>query len=270
MTDSRRLLVVFAHPDDESMGMGGTLAKYAAEGVETYLVCASRGERGWFAPREQNPGPEALGRLRERELERAVSELEMKGLFFLDYLDGEVDQAAPAEAIQKIAAHIRRIMPQVVVTFPPDGNYGHPDHIAVGQFTSAAIVCAADASYQDTENFAPHRVSKLYYMVDSEDFIKLVAPFVGDLTFPVGHQLRGEVAWKDWMITTRIEMAEHCHAAWRAIQCHQSQLPSLGLLAEMHEDAGVAVLAMQGTFYRAFSLVNGGRKLERDLFEGIR
>ena len=64
-------------------------------------------------------------------------------------------------------------------------------------------------------------------------------------------------------------MAEYCHTAWRAIQCHQSQLPSLGMLAEMHEDAAVAVLAMQGTFYRAYSLVNGGRKLETDLFEGI-
>ena len=52
MTDALRLLVVFAHPDDESMGMGGTLAKYAAEGVDTYLVCASRGERGWFGPEE--------------------------------------------------------------------------------------------------------------------------------------------------------------------------------------------------------------------------
>jgi hypothetical protein len=71
------------------------------------------------------------------------------------------------------------------------------------------------------------------------------------------------------MITTRIDMAEHCHVAWRAIQCHQSQLPSLGLLAGMHEEAAVAVLAMQGTFYRAFSLVNSGREVERDLFEGI-
>jgi hypothetical protein len=140
----------------------------------------------------------------------------------------------------------------------------------VGQFTSAAIVCAADANYKDSENFAPHRVSKFYYMVDSENFIKLVAPFVGDITFPVDDQVRGEVAWKDWMITTRIEMTEHCHVAWRAIQCHKSQLPSLGLLAEMHEDAGVAVLAMQGTFYRAFSLVNGGREIENDLFAGLR
>lgn len=270
MTDALRLLCVFAHPDDESMGMGGTLAKYAAEGVETHLVCATRGERGWFGSEEQNPGLRALGQLREKELENAVRELGMTGLFFLDYVDGEVDQADHNEAIRKIATHIRRVMPQVVVTFPPDGNYGHPDHIAVGQFTSAALVCAADAHYKDSENFAPHRVSKLYTMVDSEDFINLVAPFIGDMTFPVDDGLRSEVAWKDWMITTRIDIAEHCHAAWRAIQCHRSQLPSLGLLAEMHEDAGVAVLAMQGTFYRAFSLVNGGREVEKDLFEGIR
>jgi hypothetical protein len=65
-------------------------------------------------------------------------------------------------------------------------------------------------------------------------------------------------------------MADYCNAAWRAIQCHQSQLPSLGLLAEMHEGAAVAVLAMQGTFYRALSLVNGGREIEKDLFEGLR
>jgi LmbE family N-acetylglucosaminyl deacetylase len=264
-----RLLAVLAHPDDESMGMGGTLAKYATQGVETHLVCATRGERGWFGPEEQNPGLSALGQLREKELENAARELGMKGLYFLEYMDGEVDMADHTEIIGKIATHIRRVMPQVVVTFPPDGNYGHPDHIAVGQFTNAALLCAADANYKDSENFAPHRVSKLYYIVDSENFINLVAPFVGDMTFPVEDHIRGEVPWKDWMITTRIDMAEHCHAAWRAIQCHKSQLPSLGLLAQMHEEAGVAVLAMQGTFYRAFSLVNGGREIEKDLFEGI-
>lgn len=271
MTDPLRLLCVFAHPDDESMGMGGTLAKYAAQGVKAHLVCASRGEKGWFGPEEGNPGLDALGQLREEELENAVRELGMKGPYFLDYIDGEVDNADPAEAIRKIVTHIRRIMPQVVITFPPDGNYGHPDHIAIGQFTSAALLCAADANYRDPENFAPHRVSKLYYMVDSEDFIHLVAPFVGEISFPVDNQLRGEVVWKDWMITTRIDMADAaaCHIAWRAIRCHESQLPGLGLLAELHEDAAVAVLAMQGTFYRAFSLVNGGREIEKDLFEGI-
>ena len=270
MTDGLRLLAVFAHPDDESMGMGGALAKYAAEGVETHYVCATRGERGWFGPEEQNPGLSALGQIRTNEMANAAAELGLQGLSFLDYIDGEVDQADPSEAIAKIVTHIRRIRPQVVITFPPDGNYGHPDHIAIGQFTSATILCAADSNYQDHENLSAHRVSKLYYMVDSESFINLVAPFVGDMTFPVDDQLRGEIAWKEWMITTRIDMAEHCGTAWRAIQCHQSQLPSLGLLAEMHEDAGVAILAMQGTFYRAFSLVNGGRAIEKDLFEGLR
>jgi len=270
MPTNLKLLAVFAHPDDESMGMGGTLAKYAAEGVETYYVCASRGERGWFGPEEQNPGLERLGQLRTEELQNAVKELRMKELHFLNYIDGDVDQANHTEIVGKIVSHIRKIRPQVIVTFPPDGNYGHPDHIAIGQFTNAAIVCAADSAYTDPSNLSPHRVSKLYYMVDSENFINLVAPFMGDMTFPVDDQVRGEIAWKEWMITTRIDMAEHCHTAWRAIQCHQSQLVTIGALAEMHADSATAVLAMQGTFFRAFSLVNGGREIETDLFEGLR
>ena len=195
----------------------------------------------------------------------------MCGLYFLDYIDGDVDQAQHAEAIGKIVAHIRNIKPQVIVTFPPDGNYGHPDHIAIGQFTSAAIICAADSSYADPQELPPHRVLKLYYLVDSESYINLVAPFMDAMDFPiVDEQLRNEVAWKEWMVTTRVDMAEYCSAALRAIRCHASQLPSLGVLAEMHDDAVTAVLAMQGTFYRAFSLVNGGREVESDLFTGIR
>ena len=267
---SLRLLAVFAHPDDESMGMGGTLAKYSAEGVDTYLVCASRGERGWVGPEEQNPGLSRLGQIRTRELENAVKELGMKGLHFLGYIDGEVDRAPHAEITSKIVTHLRRIKPQVVVTFPPDGNYGHPDHIAISQFTSAAIVCAADSNYQDAEDLPPHRVSKLYYMVDAESFINLIVPFMDDMSFRVDDQVRGEVPWKDWAVTTRIEMAEHCKTAWRAIQCHQSQLATLGALADMSEDSAASVLAMQGTFYRAFSLVNGGRQVETDLFAGLR
>ena len=251
------------------MGMGGTLAKYSAQGVETYLICASRGERGWFGLEAQNPGLSRLGEIRTKELENAVKELGIRELHFLDYIDGEVDQANHDEAIDKIVSLIRRIEPQVVITFPPDGNYGHPDHIAVGQFTSAAIVCAADSKYLDSENLPAHRVLKLYYMVDSENFIKLISPFMFDLTFLVDGQLRGEVPWKEWMITTRVEIAEYCLAALRAIRCHKTQLSTLRALVEMHADPATVVLAMQGTFYRAFSLVNGGRRIETDLFEGI-
>ena len=268
--NSLKLLAVFAHPDDESMGMGGTLTKYSAEGVDTHLVCASRGERGWAGPEGQNPGLERLGQIRTKELQNATAVLGIKSLSFLDYIDGDLDQADHTEAIARIVAHIRRIQPQVVVTFPPDGNYGHPDHIAIGQFTSAAIVCAADSAYKTSENLPSHRVSKLYYMVDGEIFVNLISPFMDDMSFPVDGQLRGETAWKEWMITTRIDITEHCRTAWRAIQCHKSQLATLGALAEMQEDAAVAILATQGTFYRVFSLVNGGRKVETDLFEGLR
>ena len=265
-----KLLAVFAHPDDESMGMGATLAKYSAQGVDTHLVCASRGERGWAGPEEQNPGLEGLGKIRTKELENAVAVLGMKSLSFLDYLDGDIDQANHTEAINKIVTHIRKIKPQVVVTFSPDGGYGHPDHIAIGQFTTAAIVCAADSTYKDAENLSFYRVSKLYYMVDGEDFVNFITPYMGDMTFPVGDQIRGEFPWKEWMITTRIETKEYCPTAWKAIFCHQSQLSSLGGLAELNEDDAVTVLAMQGTFYRAFSLVNGGREVETDFFEGLR
>jgi LmbE family N-acetylglucosaminyl deacetylase len=184
-----KLLGVFAHPDDESMGMGATFAKYAADGVETHLVCATRGERGWTGPAEQFPGLEGLGKIRTRELENAVAILGIKSLSFLDYMDGDVDQANHAEAVGKIVTHIRNIQPQVVVTFGHDGIYGHPDHIAIGQFANAAIVCAADASYEDAEKLPPHRVSKLYYMVDSMDFIELVAPYMDDMTFEVDGEL---------------------------------------------------------------------------------
>src|SRR4026208_1179550 len=143
------------------------------------------GKGGGSAPEEQTPGCERLGQIRTMELENAVKELGMKELHFLNYIVGEIDKADPTQVIGKIVSHIRRIQPQVIVTFPPDGNYGHPDHIAIGQFTQAAIVCAADSSYVDLENLPTQRVSKLYYMVDSENFINLVAPFMENMTFNV-------------------------------------------------------------------------------------
>jgi LmbE family N-acetylglucosaminyl deacetylase len=232
-----RLLAIFAHPDDESMGFGGTLARYSAEGVETYLVYGTRGERGWFGTEGQNPGLEKLGQLRAEELLCAGEKVGLREVNFLDYIDGDFDKADQAEAIGKIVVHIRRIKPQIVVTFPPDGGYGHPDHIASSQFTSAAIVCAADAGYVDPEAQAPHRVSKLYYMVDSEAFVNLIAPAMGDMAFQLDDQLRGEVAWKEWAITTRVDVSGHTKTAWEAIKCHQSQLATLGPLVDLPEES---------------------------------
>src|SRR3954468_23469993 len=158
-----RLMCVLAHPDDESLGMGGALAKYAAEGVETYVVTATKGERGRSGSKELIT-PEVVGHLRDAELRAAATELGVREVNLLGFCDGELDQANPAEAIGRIVAQLRRVKPQVVLTFAPDGAYGHPDHIAICQFTTAAVVCAADTGYQDPDGHAPHRVSKLYYL----------------------------------------------------------------------------------------------------------
>ena len=155
-------MCVLAHPDDESLGTGGALARYAAEGVETYLVTATRGERGRFGNGSERPGPDIVGQTREAELRAAASELGLREVKFLDYPDGALDTVNPAEAIQKIAGHLRRIKPHVVITFSPDGAYGHPDHIAISQLTTAAIACAADPSFRTpSATGGPHRVSKL-------------------------------------------------------------------------------------------------------------
>ena len=111
MSDALKLMCVLAHPDDESLGNGGILAKYAAEGIKTYLVTATRGERGWFGDEREYPGPEALGKLRENELLDAAEMLDIGYVDFLDYIDGDLDQAHPAEVIAKIVGHIRHVRP---------------------------------------------------------------------------------------------------------------------------------------------------------------
>ncbi|MCZ2150174.1 MAG: PIG-L family deacetylase [Bryobacterales bacterium] len=143
-----KLLAVLAHPDDESLGFGGTLAKYAAENIETYLVTATRGERGRFGAAGKSANIEEVGRVREMELRAAAAVLGIREVSVLGYPDGGVDQVDSRTAIPDILRHIRRIRPDVVVTFGPEGAYGHPDHIAISQFTTAAALCAADASYR--------------------------------------------------------------------------------------------------------------------------
>src|SRR5215216_7504331 len=264
-----KLLAVFPHPDDETLGLGSTFARYSAEGVQTYLVCATRGERGWFESEGPDPGFEGVARIREAELRCAAENLGLDEVCFLEYIDGDVDQADPKEIIAKIAAQIRRIRPQVVVTFSPDGVYGHPDHIALSQFTNAALVCAADASYSDAANLAAHRVSKLYYMVDSMDVVNLANEAFGGISMDVDGETRHHVGWPDWQITTWLDNKGYMEKVHKAIHCHKSQLPGYGHLSEWSVDELVTYFGV-GHFYRAFSMVNGGREVETDLFEGLR
>jgi hypothetical protein len=92
---------------------------------------------------------------------------------------------------------------------------------------------------------------------------------VGDIRMTIDGVERRAVYWDDWAITTRIDGAQHWQTVSKAIQCHQSQLPTLGDLPNMTEEDNIRVFG-ECTFYRAFSMVNGGRDLETDLFEGLR
>jgi len=119
MTTNLKLLCVFAHPDDESLGNGGMLARYAAEGIETSLVVATRGERGWSGNQEEYPGVEAFGRKREAEVLAAAQVLGLRQVLFLDYRDGELDQADPVEVIAKIVGGIRPLASADIHQRPP-------------------------------------------------------------------------------------------------------------------------------------------------------
>jgi len=269
MNGALKLLTVFPHPDDETLGLGSTLARYSAEGIETYLVCATRGERGWFDSEGPDPGLEGVARIREMELRCAAEQLGIHEVSFLDYIDGDVDQADPEEIIGKIVSHIRRIKPQIVVSFGPDGAYGHPDHIALSQFTNGALVCAADRNFVDVNVQPPHRVLKFYHMVDSLDIVSAAIEAFGGISMDVDGVTRHHVGWENWQITTRLDNNKHLDKVQKAIRCHKSQLPGYGPIAEWSL-AELEPIFGAGSFYRAFSLVNGGRTLETDLFEGLR
>lgn len=260
-------MAVLAHPDDESLGAGGTLVKYAQEGIETYLVTATRGERGRFGDKE-HPGLEIVGQTREGELLAAAKELGIKEVHFLDYIDGDLDKADHNEVIEKIVVHLRRIKPHVVITFGADGAYGHPDHIAISQFTTAAIVCAADPNYKSTiEN--SHRVRKLYYITLQEEKWEAYQEAFRELKTTVDGVERGVVPWPDWEVTTVIDTADYYDTVWRAVSCHKTQIASYSGLENL-TDAHHQIIWGTQQFYRVFSLVNGGRKRETDLFEGLR
>lgn len=267
--DRLKLLAIFPHPDDETLGMGGTIAKYSAESIETCLVCATRGQRGWPRKDAPHPGFDVLGNMRENELRCAAKCLGIQDLTILDYLDGDLDQANPDEMIEVLVQHIRRLRPQVVVTFSPDGTYGHPDHIAMAQFATAAVVCASDSAFIDPDHQPSHRVAKFYHMVDDRKTVGMVNQFLGGITINVDDVKRSMVAWEDWAITTRIDVSEFFDKTWQAILCHQSQLPGLGNLINLPRET-VKEIWSKGSFVRVFSLVNGGRRTETDLFEGLR
>jgi LmbE family N-acetylglucosaminyl deacetylase len=274
MKNTLRLLAVLAHPDDESLGFGGTLARYTDEGIETYLVTATRGEAGRFGALGKSGDPAEVARVRESELRSASAVLGIREVSILGYRDGGVDGVPSGIAIRDIVALIRRIQPDVVVTFGPDGAYGHPDHIAISQFTAAATLCAADSEYRLEHGspaalHPPHRIPKLYNLAWRKNKWDAYQAAFQKLTSTVDGVVRQATPWPDWAITTEIDTSAFWPRVWKAVCQHQTQISIYAQLANLSAGQHIALWGSQ-EFYRVFSSVNGGSKIETDLFEGLR
>lgn len=275
MGELLRLMVVAAHPDDETLGFGGVLARYSSEGVETSLIIATRGERGRYLDHRfdtpGHPGAVALAGIRERELHAAAGALGIGHVTVLGYEDQQLDRAHDAGAVARIAAEIRRVRPHVVLTFAADGAYGHPDHIAISQLATAATMAAAndDAGNETCSPGTAHTVSKLYYLAWNEAAWTAYQSVFKKLVFTVDGVERQATPWPDWALTTVVDTRAWWPAVWRAVGCHESQV---GVYATLRNLAPSQCEAFWGSqsFYRVFSLVNGGSHLESDLFEGLR
>lgn len=161
----QRLLCVLAHPDDEVFCAGGTLARAAAMGIETMVVSATRGEAGQI----QDAGlatRSTLGQVREQELRQSTQHLGVHHTVCLDYGDGTLADVDPTRLVKDVTRIIRRFQPDTVITFGPDGAYGHPDHIAIGVATTEAVKIAGDARCFPehlAEGLTPYTPGCLYF-----------------------------------------------------------------------------------------------------------
>jgi len=278
-----RLLAVLAHPDDESFGPGGTLALYAARGVDVHLICATQGEVGTVKP-EDLAGYKDISQLRQAELACAVQILGIKQLHYLGYRDsgmpGSEDNrhagalaAAPLdEVVAKVTQHIRQIRPQVVITFDPVGGYHHPDHIMVHKATLEAFHAASDPlRYPDLGE--PFQPQKLYYHTFPRTMLRLAVrllPLLGrdPHHFGVNDDIDlTELAKDDFPVHARINIRQVKSVKAQASACHHSQQGPSG--GGNHVVGALMSLFDRSELYmRAYPPATRETK-ERDLFAGV-
>lgn len=276
------LLAVLAHPDDETFGMGGTLALYARQGVKAYLVCATRGEVGSMDA-DCLDGFQSVAERREHELRCAAQKLALSGVFFLGYRDsgmpGSPDNSHPEalaaapldEVAAKVAHYIRLLKPQVVVTFDPIGGYRHPDHIAIHQATVKAFETAADPALypQDLPAF---RAQKLYFQTISKKWLKFVVlllKLVGKDPKKFGRN--GDIDLEslskvEFPVHARIDYSSVMQEKDEASACHDSQ--GGGNMRRGLTGLVTRRLSAKENYMRAFPTPHKGA-VERDLFAGI-
>ncbi|MET8730657.1 N-acetyl-1-D-myo-inositol-2-amino-2-deoxy-alpha-D-glucopyranoside deacetylase [Streptomyces parvus] len=287
---ARRLLLVHAHPDDESINNGATMARYAAEGAHVTLVTCTLGEEGEVIPpplaRLTADRDDVLGPHRVGELAAAMRELGITDHRFLGgagrYRDsgmmGAEQNGRPGSfwstPVDEAAAHlvevIREVRPQVLVTYDPDGGYGHPDHIQTHRVAMRAADLAADPAYGSG---APHTIAKIYWnRVEREvleaafDRLRTTAPDA----FP-GIAAVADVpgVTESGQITAEIDGSAYAGAKSAAMRAHATQIAVDGPFFALSNDLGQPLLTTE--FYQLVRGVRGvaGPERESDLFAGV-
>lgn len=254
----KTILALFAHPDDEAFGAGGTLAKYADEGAQITLVCATRGERGEISD-PNLATPETLSYVREDELRCAAEKLGIEELIFLNYKDSGMEgtpenedpeafiQAAEEEVIEKLVAIIRRIRPQIMITFEPNGGYGHPDHIAIHNHTLSAFQIAGEAA-ELTHLGRPWKAERLYYTaLPRSVFIEMRERLkeIGEDTQDLEMFEKSGAGWPDDMIDVQIDVSEKVENKWSALICHRTQFGEDNLFRRLPNSVSKSILSTE-------------------------
>lgn len=248
----RRLLLVHAHPDDETIGTGGTMARYAQAGASVTLLTATRGELGDIVPAElAHLGPEELAEHRTHELATAMEALGVEDHRVLTRRDGsgyrdsgmvwlrpgqaavgeDVDPrslaaADPEEVAQRIADVLREVRPQVVVTYEPGGGYGHPDHVRVHEATVRALVLAAGED-REQPDVVPWSVAKVYWSVQPESLVRAGLRALAESGAPGAADPDGPVpsaVVPDTEVTTVVDASAQTAAKLAALRAHATQL----------------------------------------------
>jgi len=285
----KRMLIAMAHPDDEAFGMGGTIARYAAEGVEVHLICATNGDVGTVDEKYLEHF-DSIKDLRLAELRCAADTLGIHKVHTLGYRDsgmaGSEDNlhpdclvcAEPNDVVEQIVRIIREVRPQVVVTFDPFGGYGHPDHLVIHQTTTQAHELSGNPgafTQHLDEGLSPYQAEKLYYSTWPKTWLKIlvkVMPLVGHNPAKYGRNedidLR-EIVRHDFPVTARINTRAYQDIKEAASNCHASQLGGGGKLSRsiLSRIAGLFERTVE-PFMRAYPPVEIGR-IERDLFADI-
>jgi len=277
---TRSILAVFAHPDDEAFGTGGSLAHYAEKGAHVALVCATRGEVGEIS----DPAlatPDTLGEVRENELRCAADSMGVQQVIFLGYRDsGMVGTAenydprafinAPGEVVvRQLVGIIRDIQPHVIVTFEPNGGYGHPDHIAIHRHTVAAYFAAADPSAYP-ELGSPWQALRLFYTAIPKSFFRSMKEQMMEQGLDTSQLARLEedgAGWPDDQVDLTLDVSDMVQAKWEALNCHRTQFGPNNLFRLLPE-ASVKTLMSYEHFALAYPEHAAGLQLN-DLFDPL-